>query len=161
MAGLARYCRKIFVGDVHGCFDELLLLLNRLKHDPKRDELYFVGDLVVKGPKSNDVVEFVRNTEKTYSVMGNHDYSLLTTARALNPNVKIPAFSFAKYLQRDPFAMKKHMDCAKAMSQANIEYLASMPLTLSPHPKLRVVCTHIIPITLSKYNWSVCRYMRE
>ena len=50
MAALTRYCRKIFVGDLHGCFDELMLLLNRIKHDSKRDELYFVGDLVVKGP---------------------------------------------------------------------------------------------------------------
>ena len=59
MASLVRYTRKIFVGDLHGCFDEMMALLARLNHDPSRDELYFVGDLCVKGPDSEKCVDFV------------------------------------------------------------------------------------------------------
>eukprot|EP01084_Bolivina_argentea_P160514 279509_1 len=160
MSNLARYCRKIFVGDVHGCFDELMLLLNRLKHDPKRDELYFVGDLAVKGPKSNDVIEFIRTTQKTYSVMGNHDYELLRVARACNilhSDIKIPSFQFSTYYSKDPLSMIQHIECAKTLSKSNVEYMASLPLSLSPHPKLRVVHAGLIPhIELSKQNaWTL------
>jgi len=148
MSSLARYCRKIFVGDLHGCFDELMFLLNRINHDPKRDELYFVGDLVVKGPKSNDCVDFVRSTNRTYSVMGNHDYELLRVGRATNlipSDIKIPQFSFSQYAARDPLTMTNHIETAKSLSKQNVEYLASLPLHLSPHPKLRVVHAGIIP----------------
>ena len=148
MSSLARYCRKIFVGDVHGCFDELMLLLNRINHDPKRDELYFVGDLVVKGNKSNECVEFVRSTQRAYSVMGNHDYELLRVGRAANlipTDITIPQFSFSQYYARDPFTMTKHIECVKSLSKQNIQYLASLPLHLTPHPKVRVVHAGLIP----------------
>ncbi len=74
MASLSRCTRKIFVGDVHGCFDELMALLARLSFDENRDSLFFVGDLCVKGPESQKCIDFVRTTSNTYSVMGNHDY---------------------------------------------------------------------------------------
>ena len=41
--------RLIFIGDVHGCIDELKLLLDETKYDPKTDHVVFVGDLVHKG----------------------------------------------------------------------------------------------------------------
>lgn len=65
--------RTIFIGDVHGCYDELIALLEKIQliHD---DELYFVWDLINKWPKSFEVVEFVRNRPNTFSVMGNHEY---------------------------------------------------------------------------------------
>lgn len=103
MASLARYTRKIFVGDLHGCFDEMMALLTRLSHDPSRDELYFVGDLCVKGPDSEKCVDFVRKTTNTYSVMGNHDYETLRSAKALNVEGldKVKMYNFSAYNARD------------------------------------------------------------
>ena len=74
---LPRYNRKIFIGDVHGCYDELIHLLSKLEYNSNNDELYFVGDLVVKGPKSNEVIEFVRTNQNTHCVLGNHERSFL------------------------------------------------------------------------------------
>ena len=47
----------IIIGDVHGCFDELKLLLAKCEYEEGKDMLIFVGDLVNKGPKSCEVGE--------------------------------------------------------------------------------------------------------
>ncbi len=65
--------RTIFIGDVHGCYDELMTLCEKIWLQ-EEDHLYFVGDLINKWPKSLEVVEFVRNRPNTFSVVGNHEY---------------------------------------------------------------------------------------
>ncbi|MEW6689460.1 MAG: symmetrical bis(5'-nucleosyl)-tetraphosphatase [Pseudomonadota bacterium] len=67
------------IGDVQGCFDELQALLARIGFDPARDRLWFVGDLVNRGPKSLEVLRFVRSLEeKAITILGNHDLHLVT-----------------------------------------------------------------------------------
>jgi bis(5'-nucleosyl)-tetraphosphatase (symmetrical) len=53
--------RTIIVGDVHGCLDELQELLAKVRYDSAVDELVLVGDLVGKGPKSYEVIQFVKS----------------------------------------------------------------------------------------------------
>ena len=60
--------KYIIVGDIHGCLDELLMLLHRYGRGRK---LISVGDMVDKGPKSHRVAEFVMLTGR--SVLGNHE----------------------------------------------------------------------------------------
>ncbi|CEG40881.1 Phosphoesterase domain [Plasmopara halstedii] len=54
---VAASTRLLIVGDVHGCFDELKLLLHACRYSPQTDRLVFVGDLVNKGPKSLEYVK--------------------------------------------------------------------------------------------------------
>ena len=68
--------RTLFIGDVHGCYDELMSLLEKIELSDG-DELYFVWDLINKWPKSFEVVDFIRNRPNTWSVMGNHEYFLM------------------------------------------------------------------------------------
>ena len=66
------------IGDVQGCFDELMLLLDKINFDPKNDELIFAGDLINRGPKSLEVLEFCLDNKKSIEVvLGNHDIYLL------------------------------------------------------------------------------------
>ena len=66
--------RLIVIGDIHGCLDELQALLARAAYDPATDTVVLVGDLVNKGPKSYEVVRFVRESG-FFVVRGNHDDS--------------------------------------------------------------------------------------
>jgi len=62
----------IVIGDIHGCFDEFMALLNQCGWMPS-NYLISVGDLVDRGPKSREVVEWFLNRPNTYIVEGNHD----------------------------------------------------------------------------------------
>ena len=68
--------RQIIIGDVHGCLHELEKLLAKLEFHEEKDELFFVGDLINKGPNSLGVLELARNLNAA-CVIGNHELNFL------------------------------------------------------------------------------------
>jgi protein phosphatase len=96
------------IGDIHGCFDELVRLLEKLNYrvsriadgegstafsilHPDGRKLVFVGDLVDRGPNSPDVLRLVMSAVKSnvgLCVAGNHDDKLLRKLRGKNVQVK-------------------------------------------------------------------------
>jgi hypothetical protein len=67
--------RTIVVGDVHGCYDELLDLLDKVSFGSE-DRLICVGDLITKGPKNREVLDRFMTDPQFTSVIGNHDLAL-------------------------------------------------------------------------------------
>ena len=96
-----RKSRLIIVGDVHGCLEELKILLTRCSYEKERDEVIFVGDLVNKGPSSVDVIRFVRGMGAS-CVRGNHDDDALYYAlKAKDETAVLPAhYQYVKDLSR-------------------------------------------------------------
>lgn len=69
------------VGDLQGCDEELRALLGRLKFSADRDQLWFVGDLVNRGPASLATLRQVHALRDNAAVvLGNHDLHLLALA---------------------------------------------------------------------------------
>jgi bis(5'-nucleosyl)-tetraphosphatase (symmetrical) len=74
------------IGDIQGCYSELQNLLNEINFDERRDELWFTGDLVNKGPKSLQTLRFIKALGVNAKItLGNHDLHLLAVAKNIRP----------------------------------------------------------------------------
>ena len=99
--------RTLVVGDLHGCYDELLALVARAGMGAS-DRVVCVGDLVSKGEKSREVLELFMGDARYASVIGNHDRALLEywTGARRKKELKPAQRKCAKQLKegRDAFA---------------------------------------------------------
>ena len=68
--------RTLFIGDVHGCIEELKELLIKASYDSQSDRLIYLGDILNKGPKSAEVLRFVR-AQKVECILGNNEVGFL------------------------------------------------------------------------------------
>jgi serine/threonine protein phosphatase 1 len=73
--------QRIFaVGDIHGCYDRLRALLDRIPLDWSRDQLVFMGDYIDRGPQSFEVVDHLIGLQELHPdivfLKGNHEQML-------------------------------------------------------------------------------------
>ncbi len=111
--------RLIFVGDIHGCLDELKALLEKVRFDTKTDHLIATGDIIAKGPDSGGAVDFLHDIGAS-CVRGNHEDRILLMAHDLKTSplkVEKPDSSPARTL-------------AASLTPSQIAYLESCPVIL-------------------------------
>jgi len=123
--------RTIIVGDVHGCSDEAEELLRKVGYG-ENDTVYFLGDLLSRGPHPERVLELVRRT-RARSVRGNHDDALLRWHAAVLAG-------------EEPHVSRSKRKLAERLSAADWELLESarLWLDLSEHG-VRLVHAGVIP----------------
>lgn len=68
--------RILVIGDIHGCYDELIELIRKVAYNPYQDRLIFLGDFLDKGPKSLDCIRKARELGAE-SVLSNHEMKYL------------------------------------------------------------------------------------
>jgi len=72
------------IGDVQGCYDQLVALLAKIDAIDPQAQLLFAGDLVNRGPKSLPTLRLVKSLgARAESVLGNHDLHLLAVANGV------------------------------------------------------------------------------
>jgi len=110
--------RTVVVGDVHGCLEELLALIVKCGVTPD-DRVVLVGDVVAKGPDSQGVVQWARESG-AHAVLGNHDAHVL------------------RAIAGDAAVKGHHVKVAGELGAADVRWLKERPLwlrlpTASPH----------------------------
>jgi len=68
------------VGDIQGCYHELIALLQRIDFDRSVDHLWVTGDMINRGPNNIETVNFLRQLPNVQIVLGNHDLHFLAVA---------------------------------------------------------------------------------
>ncbi len=105
--------RTIVVGDIHGCYDELMDLLDQVGFNTE-DRVISVGDLITKGPKNREVLELFMTDARFSSVLGNHDlalrrrwngekFKLKSSQKPTHKELKKEKEHFVPYLNSLPF----------------------------------------------------------
>ncbi|WP_286239848.1 symmetrical bis(5'-nucleosyl)-tetraphosphatase [Neptuniibacter halophilus] len=73
------------IGDIQGCFDEFMALLEKIRFSAD-DRLWIAGDLVNRGPKSLETLRFIKQLgDQCSCVLGNHDLHLLALYYGTSP----------------------------------------------------------------------------
>ena len=81
------------IGDIQGCYDSFMRLLDRCAFEPGADRLWLVGDLVNRGPRSLETLRFVHDLGAgAVAVLGNHDLALLMAAEGFGKRGKGDTF---------------------------------------------------------------------
>lgn len=69
------------IGDIQGCYDEFMALLDLIQFNPRKDVLWLTGDLVNRGPGSLQTLRLIKNLgNRQITTLGNHDFFLLAVA---------------------------------------------------------------------------------
>ena len=89
------------VGDVHGEFRTLETLLFRVGFAPQHDRLFALGDLVDRGPRSADALDWMESGRITLSVRGNHEQMLLERIETAESDPDIRPWAMHPWFPRD------------------------------------------------------------
>ena len=114
---------KIFiVGDIHGCLDMLKKLIDKIKWDPDKDKLIFIGDYIDRGEDSKDVVDFILKLKEGSSLveclLGNHEKMFLDymsgddlESSIMNGGIStIRSYNKSRQNENDLFIPQSHID---------------------------------------------------
>ncbi|KAB8213948.1 Metallo-dependent phosphatase-like protein [Aspergillus novoparasiticus] len=121
--------RLIFIGDVHGCKDELERLLEETSFNPDTDHLIFTGDMINKGPDSLGVVDLAREYSAS-CVRGNHEDKVLSLRHnMIAANTMNDEFLDDANMHRGQYTKERQL--ARQLSEEQADWLDTCPVVLN------------------------------
>ena len=114
--------RRIVIGDVHGHYDTLITLLDSIS-PTSEDEIYFLGDLIDRGPNSAQVVDLVMRNQYQ-CLRGNHEEMLLDVVGSGEVSIEL----YQGWLYSGGHATVASYD--NKIPQEHIDWIKSLPLYL-------------------------------
>lgn len=61
------------ISDIHGQFDAFMEMLNKIKFKDS-DMMYIIGDVIDRGPKSVETLQYIMKQKNMVMLAGNHEY---------------------------------------------------------------------------------------
>lgn len=117
------------IGDIHGCFDKLRKLIDKINIDFNRDTLVFLGDYIDRGPNSYEVVDYLINLKKTYRniilLKGNHEEML---ERYLDGSDKLVYLANGGRQTVDSYLSKRESDDQGLIPPEHLEFFKKLYL---------------------------------
>ena len=112
--------RRIVIGDVHGHYDTLIALLNSIA-PTSSDEIYFLGDLIDRGPKSAQVVDLIMRS-RYKCLRGNHEEMMLDVVGTGEVSIEL----YQGWLYSGGHATVASYD--SKIPQEHIDWMKNLPL---------------------------------
>jgi len=82
-------CMRYCIGDIHGCYNTLLALIQKIMNQDRDARFYFVGDFIDRGPASKQVLDYLFELDKNHrmlgAIRGNHEQMFLDTYENQRP----------------------------------------------------------------------------
>ncbi len=142
--------RDFIVGDLHGCYDELQMLLKHVKFDTKQDRLFSTGDLMDRGPKSLDCVTLL-NQPWFHPVLGNHEDLILGKLETMEEFQNVPESEIAEEFQLNA-EEKAYLKGFKPYRNKLLDIPLVIEIEHMLYNKIYIVHAEVLPEHLNRFS---------
>ncbi|MGB0898649.1 MAG: symmetrical bis(5'-nucleosyl)-tetraphosphatase [Psychrobium sp.] len=166
-----------FIGDLQACFDEFILLLEQIEFDHQQDQLYLVGDLIGRGPKPKETLDYlIQHQFSIKSVLGNHDLHFLAVANNIKTNKDNDNFSpllesarlndYINYLRAQPLIrLLKDNELVVCHAGITPQWSLETAVTQASRVNAKLTSPHYKDLLEAMYNniadWQQCKTQQD
>lgn len=129
--------RLLVVSDIHGHYDQFLWLMDLVKYNPRKDRLICLGDLIDRGPKSKEVVEWFmpgHPGENAIVIRGNHEETLLGYIAGY-----VSYSTYTNNRMGGGKTLDSYQECRESEIEAHVKFLNELPYY---HRESHFIFTH-------------------
>lgn len=117
------------IGDIHGQYNALRMLLDKIEYTPKKDTLYFTGDYIDAGPHSMDVLKYLSKLKKNgnvYCLLGNHDDMMLQYLRKRTNEIKYDNYGYSWFNNKGQNTLEQYQNLPENEQEEIFNFLKSL-----------------------------------
>ena len=118
------------IGDIHGCYEEFMAMLDKIEFDSEFDMMYCVGDYIDRGKDSYKMMQFVDEFSESCCfrfIRGNHEQEFITNMDLLNSiDSKLPAHEICEQLHIKSMYFDTYGTIRQLIKEGHVQYLTRM-----------------------------------